>query len=588
LGINNKKIKIQKQKGITLIEVIVCVTIFAILSASIYGFFTTVLSGIIHYREKTVISSLADQYLEIAKNMPYSQIGTLSGNPHGTLADLANPISTTIAGINYQIYYAVSFVDDPADGTFLAGTDSAPRDYKHIKLYVKNISTDVTNSFLTTIAPKGLEGITEGGALSLEVFDAVGQPVPGAKVHITNNNITPNIDLTRTVDANGKWIEIGLPNDVSEYNVVAYKTDYSTDQTHPISLQNPNPTKPDATISDGQITQVSFFIDQLSNLTFKALTRSCGEIANTGLQVIGSKLIGTSPDVYKFNNTYTTDSAGQISLTNIEWDNYTPILTGTNYMIYGSSPIQQVSVLPNTTQNFNLILGPKTTNSLLVVVKDSSTNNPIEAAEVILQKDGNTFSGTTSGSVWSQQDWSDGSYEEINNIDTNTVPLGLRLTKVGSTYVSSGFLTSSAFDTGTNLTSYTTITWQPTSQDPSTEIKFQIATNNDNSTWNFLGPDGTDQTFYTVSGSTISNLQHNRYIKYKVFLSTTDDSKTPVLTGVNINYVSGCSTPGQVMFPGLEEASNYNVTVNMQGYQSQTIENINIEGYKVLQVLLSH
>lgn len=1082
------------QKGISLIEIIVCVAIFAILSVTIYGLFTSIIKGITYYREKSTISSLANQYIEIVRNMPYENVGTLEGNPHGLLADLPNPIELDVNGTDYQIYYAISYHDDPADGTILAGTDLAPNDYKQVKLYVKNINTGATNSFLTNVAPKGLEGMASGGALYLEVFDAVGQPVPGATIHITNTSIVPNIDLTRTADAGGNWIEVGLPNSANSYNVVASKSGYSVDRTYPVSVANPNPTKPDATISNGNVTQISFSIDKLSNLVFKTLNQSCAAIPGVGLAVRGSKIIGT-PNVLKFDNSYVSDSSGQVLLNNIEWDNYVPALTGESYMIYGSSPIQQVNILPDTSQNFSLILGPKTTNSLLTIVKDSSTGNAIEGARVDLQSstaptnynitalagangtispsgtmsvdsgDDRTFSitansgyaiqnvsvdgtnigavssytfhnvvadhaiyasftsntawlsswqyrkkitisnanvgsdlanfpvlikitadadmsqalangydirftdsggstllqyereswsggqgspvtanfwvkvptvrssvatniyiyygnssapdgqnagnvwnsnflgvwhmkdnaanktvvdstggdngtatantntktttgkingalsfngsndyvrmpsnvgnfslssnftiaawvnpaldssddviygntwtgygyllqitssnkvrfklsrsssrylgidssvlspgwhyitgtwngiipkifvdgvensatpisqgtvssittseitkigldttgaghyfkgpidevrvsnlarsadwinfeyhnvadagnnltfagqeaepdvytitattsangiitpsgtisvngdssqvfiitpsfgyhisdtivdggsagvanlytfsnvtddhtisatfqatvisggdvttGYTSGSTWGQQDWSGGSgqldfedptkyFADDGNIGINGVPSGLRLAKIGSDYVLSGTLTSSVFDTGTDLTSYTTLTWQPTSQDPATDIKFQIAANNDGLTWNYVGPDGTPASYYTVPGTTINNINNRRYIRYKVFMSTTDTSKTPVLTGININYVSGCSSPGQVMFPGLQQGPGYQATVSIDGYITQIISNINIDGYNVLQVLLNH
>ena len=1082
------------QKGISLIEVIVSVAIFTILSVSIYGVFTSIINGIVYYREKTTISSLADQYLEIVRNMPYSQIGTKEGNPNGPLADLPNANNIVVNAVNYQVYYAISYVDDPADGTILAGTDFSPNDYKQVKLYIKNVKTEKTNSFLTNASPKGLEGLASGGALYLSVFNAVGQPVPGATIRITNTSVVPNINLTRTVDANGNWIEVGLPNSANSYRVVASKGNYSTDQTYPISSQNPNPTKPDATISNGQVTQIGFFIDQKSDLVFKTLNQSCASMSGVGLVVRGSKIIGT-PNVLKFDNNYVSDSSGQISLNDIEWDTYAPELTGSSYMIYGSSPIQQASILPGTSQNFSLILGPKTTNSLLTVVKDSSTNNPIEGAKVDLQTsdapinytvtalaeaggsispsgdvlvnsgasktfsivadigyvvqnvyvdgssigavssytfsntlanhaisvsfapsiswlsgwqyrkkitisntnvgsdltnfpvlvkissdsnmssalatgydvrfadstgntilqyereswsggggsavtanfwvkvptvnhsspttiyvyygnssapdgqnvagvwdsnflgvwhmadnasnktvvdstggdngvaqantntktttgkidkaltfngssdyinmgsnvgsfslasnftvsawvnsaldssddiiygntwtdygymlsitsakkarfmlsrssskykgidssvlssgwhyitgvwngtspkifidglensqtaitrgtvdsittteitkigldttgdrhyfkgpidemrvsnlvrsadwikfeyhnisdsgnnlafasqetkintytitaaagaggavtpsgatlvnsgasqtfiitpnfgyyilgiavDGNavgaantyvfsnvtanhtisaTFSpiiisggyittGFTSGSIWSQQYWTGGSgqsdfvdstkyFEDDGNVSSGGTPSGLRLASIGNSYVSYGSLTSSTFDTGTDLTSYTTLTWQPTSQDPATSVKFQIAVNNDNLTWNYLGPDGTSNTYYMVPGTTINNLNNKRYVRYKVFLSTTDTSKTPVLTSVNINYVSGCFAPGQVMFAGLQYGRSYQATISLDGYQTQTISNIEVNGYDVLQVLLAH
>ena len=1087
-----------KNKGITLIEVVVCVAIFVILSVSIYGVFTSIINGITYYREKTTVSFLADQYLEIVRNMPYSQIGTIEGNPNGPLADLPNPINLTIDGHNYQIYYAVSYVDDPADGTALAGTDSAPNDYKQVKLYVKNVGTGEINSFLTNVSPKGLEGLVNGGALSLQVFNAVGQPVPGATIHITNTTVIPNIDLTRTTDAHGDWIEVGLPDSANSYHVTVSKSGYSADQTYSITTQNPNPTKPDATISNGQVTQISFSIDLVSNLVFSTLNQSCAPVSGIGLEVQGSKLIGTSPDVLKFDNSYISDSNGQVPLNNIEWDTYTPGLSSSSYMIYGSSPIQLATILPGTNQDFTFILGPKTDNSLLAIIKDSATGNPIQGAQVDLQSsaspvsykitasantngtispsgsiivssganqtlnitansgyiiqnvsvdgasvgavssytfsnvtsdhaivaifapsaswlsgwlyrkkitisnanvgsdltnfpvlvkisadsdmksalvtgydirfadssgntllpyereswsggngsavtanfwvkvptvshasvttiyvyygnssatdgqnavsvwessflgvwhmgdnagnktvidstggdngtakantstktttgkvagaltfngssdyvdlasnvggftlssnftisawvnpaldstddviygnnwnnqgymlridsankarfvlskdsshyngiessvlssgwhnivgtwngtspkilvdgidnsqtavtqntvssittsndttigvggagdnhyfkgpvdevrvsnsvrsvawigfeyhniadlgndltfasqetkitaytiaassgangtitpsgtvsvnsgasqtfiitpnygyyissitvDGNspgtnntyTFSnvtaghtisatfnaivisggyvntGFTSGSVWSQQSWAGGSgqanfldntkyFYDDGNVNVNTIPLGLRLAGIGSSYISNGSLESSIFNTGTDQTSYTTLNWQPTSQNPATSIKFQIAasnTNDENTTWNYLGPDGTSSTYYTVPGTTIANENNNRYTRYKVFLSTTDSSKTPVLTSVNINYVSGCFSPGQVMFAGLQAGKGYQATISMQGYQTQIIGPLSVNGYQVLQVSLSH
>jgi hypothetical protein len=291
-----------------------------------------------------------------------------------------------------------------------------------------------------------------------------------------------------------------------------------------------------------------------------------------------------------------------VPLTNIEWDNYTPALTGNSYMIFGSSPIQQINLLPNTTQSFNLILGPKTTNSLLVVVKDSSTGNPIEGATVALTNSNpvvNT-SESTGGSLWSQQYWNGGSgqaswsnttqyWADSGGVNTTTIPLAIRLASSGGhTLVNSAYLDSSTFDTGSSSTAYTTLTWQPTSQSSAATVKFQIATNNDNATWNFVGPDGTSNTYYTTPGASIGGTNsNNRYVRYRAFLSTTNNTQNPTLTSVGINYVSGCFTPGQVFFPGLASGGGYVVTTSMAGYTTKTVSGLNISGYQVLNVSLT-
>jgi len=592
---------IKKQSGFSLVESLVAIAIFAMLALVVYQAIFLVYKDAIANWENVTISSLARQYLENARNIPYAQVGTIQGNPHGSLPDFANPSTVVVSNTNYQIYFEVTFIDDPADGTIVLGTDFAPNDYKQVKLFVKNTTTNQITNFTTTVSPSGLENMASGGALSLSVIDAFGQPVAGATINITNNIINPTINLSRISDANGKWIEVGLPDSSNSYHVVVTKNGYSSDQTYPITGQNPNPTKPDATIANGQVTQISFAIDKTSTLTFNTLNQTCSAISGVPIEVKGAKIIGT-PNVLKYDNNFTSNGNGQVPINNLEWDNYTPALATNSYMIYGSSPIQQINVLPNTTQLFNLILGPKTTNSLLVIVKDSSTGNPIEGANVSLTNTSPVINmnGITGGSLWSQQYWNGGSgqanwndstkyWGDSGYISTTDIPLAIRLaTFNGKTIVNLGYLDSSTFDTGSNATTYTTLNWQPTSQDPAATVKFQIATNNDNTTWNFIGPDGTSGTYYTTPGGSIgSTNNNNRYIRYRAYLSTTDNTKNPTITSVGINYVSGCFTPGQVFFSGLTSGGGYNLTVTMAGYSSQTISSLNISGYQVLQVLLT-
>ena len=597
--------------GFTFIEIIVTVAILAILCSATYGFFTSMYNGIMYYRERVTVSALADQYLEIARNLPYAQIGTQKGSPNGPLPDSPSPLNITFNGINYRIYYTVNALHDPAD------TNVGVQDYKQVKLYIKNIFTETINSFVTTIAPISLASMGSGGVLSLQVINKTWQPVPGAAINITNTNITPNINLTRTAGNDGRWAEIGLPPD-SNYHIVATKNGYSTDKTYS-TTQYPGASNPDATVISGQVTQNTFIIDQLSNLVFYTLNQICQPIPAVGVNVQGAKLI--SPGVSKFNENYTSDSSGTIYPAStascgsscgagnccLEWDNYTPALTGPSYMVYGTSPVQSVDLLPNSSQNFNLILGPKTANSLLVVVKDVF-GNPIEGAEVRLTNTGLDYDETkyTGGSVWSQYDWSGGSgqtdwswpdryYQDDGNISSDVIPLALRLAPGSGPYNIFGSLISSAFDTGTNQTSYTTYTtlnWQATTEDQVTNVKFQIATsetNDENTVWTFTGPDGASGSYYEVPGTTINSANNNmQYIRYKAFLATNDPQKTPMLSNVSVNYVSGCPTPGQVMFSGLTADGNYTIVVSdaAHGYQTQTFNNVNISEYFILQVTL--
>lgn len=579
---------------------VVATAVFAMLSLGVISAFIALSRSVKVARQQTIVASLASHYLEVVKNLPYSQIGTLNGNPPGSLADQTNAINTTLEGKQFQIYYEVTYIDDPADGTILLGTDSAPNDYKQVKMFIKEAATGLSASFLASISPKGLENSSNSGALWLKVFNATGQSISGANFHIVNTLLNPNIVLDRQSDSSGNWIEVGLPASVNGYHVVVTKNGYSSDQTYPLTQANPNPTKPDATILSGQVTQVSFAIDLLSQLTVKTLSQTCQNLSGINLNIAGAKLIGTNPDAAKFNQNFTS-SDGQVVLNNLEWDTYTPtLLSGQNVMVYGTSPIAQISVLPGASQIFTMILGPVSSNSLLVIVKDSASGAALEGASVHLRKGGSVpqdYYATTGGSVWNQNDWtggpgqvnwtqSDRYFSDDANLDINSVPTGVRLKKISGRYAAAGNLESSAFDTGA-ASSFTTLTWQPTSQDAAATLKFQIATNNDNAAWNYKGPDGTSNTYYTVPGTSI-NSAHNgdRYARYKLYESTTDDKKTPVATSAQINYVSGCFTPGQVIFPILTAGNNYDLDVSLAGFLTKVINNLEIQDNQILEVLL--
>lgn len=600
-------------RGFTIIEVMVSLAVFVILASAFIAAYSALTASVKAAREKITLSALASQYLEVVRNLPYSQVGTVHGAPAGSLPDFAAPVAAAIGAYKYNIYYEVTWVDDPADKTATDG-DANPTDYKQVKMKVQNIVTGQITSFLTTVSPKGLEMPSNTGVLWIKVFDAAGNLLPDADIAITG--ISNGVSLSVQSDGNGQWQQLGLPPGVNGYHVAVSKgASYSTDQTYPITAQNPNPTKPDPTIVAGQVTQVSFQIDLLSNLTIKTLNDVCQPLNGIGVRAQGAKTIGTNPLVYKFNQIFTSGPAaypnGQINLNNIEWDTYTPTLTTStlqNYNIVGTSPIQKIDVLPGTSQTFTIILTAPSDNSLLVIVKDASTKAPLEGASLELHKGGSEpqdYFGNSGGSVWVQNDWSGGAgfadfassspdhyWQADPNIYVNNGSNNVELLKVGGEYItnSTSTLESSSFDTGTAASNFTTLEWEPPSQDVDTTLALQLAANNDNTTWNYVGPDGTAATFYTVPGSNVSAaLDSNRYIRYRAYLSTGNNKKTPILSSIKINYVSGCHTPGQYLFNNLTPSSGnaYTLTATLAGYQDQEITGVDIGGNGTIEILMS-
>jgi PKD repeat protein len=102
-------------------------------------------------------------------------------------------------------------------------------------------------------------------------------------------------------------------------------------------------------------------------------------------------------------------------------------------------------------------------------------------------------------------------------------------------YFKEGTFESCSYDCGSDAT-FGNISWEYSTLD-SAVVRFQVATNNDNSTWGFVGPDGTSSTFYETSGTALwSGHSGDRFIKYRAYLMSGSMGFTPELKSVTIFY----------------------------------------------------
>ncbi len=593
--------KIIKSKGFSLVETLVAISIFLIVSVAIYSGFTGILKTMTVVRVKGIMTNIANEQFEVVRNLSYQDVGTVLGIPSGIISQ-----SQTINrdGKDFTVETVVRNVDDPFDGTFNGNPhDSSPADMKIIELTI-SCSSCVDSispiSFTTKIAPKNLETASTNGALIIRVFDSSGVPVSSADINIINNSVNPKINLNDQTDINGILTIVDAPPSKNSYQIIVTKDGYSTDRTYATGVTgNPNPTKPNTSVLLQQITQISFIIDRTSKINIFTLNNQCVATPSFGFSISGSKLIGT-PNVYKYLNSFTTDTLGKKTLSSIEWDTYNISGADSVYDIIGTSPLLSLGVNPNIEQDLQIITAPKNGKRLLVVVRDSSTGLPLSDAIVKLTGP-NSYSKNivTNEGFLNQTDWKGGDGQEAfgyfnmysnsdGNIESIASPGNLSLKKVSGVYSSNGNLTSSIFDTGSS-SNFRQIIWNSASQPAQTgpkSVRVQIATSNcinagddypdcTTGTWNFVGPDGTSSTYYDSTNQNI-NAIHNekRYFRYKIYLSTLNTSYTPTISDISFTYTSACIPPGQVSFSSLV-SGNYTILVTKNGYKSMS-KNVSI------------
>jgi len=570
------------EKGFSLVEAIIGITLFLILTLSIYGAYTSLINVVRISRLKISATFLSNEQFEIIRNLSYADVGILGGLPAGRIQQ-----NQTISrdGAIFSVKTTIRNIDDPFDGT-IGGSpnDLSPADYKLVEL---EISCSLCPNFSplyfdTYVGPKSLEGASTNGALFVRVFDANGQPISQANVHIENNQAIPNFTIDDVTNNSGLLQVIDAPPGVEAYNITVSKQGYSQEKTYPTGgAGNLNPTKPNATVAVQQVTQISFAIDKTSVINVSTITETCSPVGNVSFSLTGSKLIGLDPNILKYSQYFITNDSGDTNINNLEWDTYNFILNDSGDYLIGAIPLIPLNLSPNVSQNLKLIVAPINPDALLVTVKDASAQLPLSGADVLLQKTGYSGALTTGRGFLNQTDWSGGAgqenfidplkyFDSDGNVDISNPAGELKLKKIGSVYNPSGYLISSTFDTG-SASNFYQILWQPEDQPPETgqnPIKFQIATNNDKTTWNFLGPDGTANTFYTLSNTNINSIHNgNRYLRYKVFLQTANTNFTPNLGQMSFAFSSQCVPSGQVMFSGLD-SGDYNLTVSKTGYQT--------------------
>jgi len=120
-------------------------------------------------------------------------------------------------------------------------------------------------------------------------------------------------------------------------------------------------------------------------------------------------------------------------------------------------------------------------------------------------------------------------------------------TYIYSKTVGSGVFTSTTFDSGdTPLeTHWQSLSWTRANQPSGSSIRFQLASNNDNTTWTYKGPDGTAGSYYSnpVGEAIWTGHQGDRFLRFRAYFNTTS-SLGPVLDRVEITYDHTPAKPG--------------------------------------------
>lgn len=423
--------------GFTLIEVVVATFILGTVVAGMFGLFLLTARGAQTGERRIVAVALANEKIETVRNLPYRSVGTVGGVPSGAIVP-EETISRN--GQTYTVRTDIRYVDDPYDGSLDGavqeedeevtvchkpgtpaeqtlviggsaldahiahgdttgpcgaqgeGTESGDEnnaDYKQVRVAVSWPSRyDLSPVLLITyVAPQGIEGGELGGTLDFHAFDATGEAVAGATVVIVNDDVDPPITITTQTNAEGRVVLPGLPAATDSYEIAVSKAGFTEEQTYDAS-SNFFPLAEYAHFSMlvKQVTQKTFFIDQVATLTVHTVDEEATMIPNIAYTVRGTKTIaltGAGAPIYKVDEAAQTSATGERVHGGLPWDTYEFSLSGTapEYDIKETSTVLPLVISPGQDLDLTVTLVPHTPHSLQAAVVDSS-GMPIDNATV--------------------------------------------------------------------------------------------------------------------------------------------------------------------------------------------------------------
>ena len=397
----------QNESGYTLVELLVVITVLAVLSLGAFDLFISLLHSAIIGTRQAVASTLATNQMEYLKSLPYDNLA-VAGGPIIASTTIPATVTKKVNGDTYTITTSISYVDNAYDGcgsyptqalkqqycrdypppAGAPATDTNPADYKDLNVTVKDKSGLQLAALDTQVAALVAETASSTGALFVYVIDSSGNPVSGATVNVTNSSVSPAVNVSDTTDENGIVIFYDLPPSSPNYK---YQISGSDSGYSSLTTIAPNGALQPTYSSQNLITQSSSYVtltlkqEGSNSLVLETTDTSGSPLPNAKIYVKGGykKYTATSDTTYYYDTLSpsdtrpVTDSNGLAALTNLVPGSYyfcgdqgatSCSVGGTTYYLAaavpygGSNPLQPIIVPtydpsnpPATTYSYNSV-----------------------------------------------------------------------------------------------------------------------------------------------------------------------------------------------------------------------------------------
>lgn len=391
-----RKIKTDKLAGFTLVEILTVLFIFSVVSVTFYSVFTSGSRYIIESKSRLGALALANEKMEIIRNLEYDDIGTVDGEVEGDILQNEEVVEN---GRKFNVNTLVEYADDPYDG--LAYSDTIWfEDYKQVTITI-SWSQGVSSSpvkLVSRFVPHGVEKENPtDGILSINVFskepEGVSEPLSGSTVHVVNSEIGLNTSKNTDADGNATFMGSNIRDSIQKYEITLTKSGYETISTLPPYPDTAyNPTDVHASVVTGSVNITNIFQNKLADLEIDTVDFLNESVPDIDFHIKGGRKMGTTissnDPVYNLDEDGETGSDGKKSYDDVSPGQYeiSASLGSTNYELIGMDPVSPFNLLSSSPQTVKIKLADKSVTSILVIVTGTDSA-PVTGANVQLKNE---------------------------------------------------------------------------------------------------------------------------------------------------------------------------------------------------------
>jgi len=393
-----KKKMMKTKRGATLIEALVFLFVFSVITMAFYSTWSLATQYITLSKNRLVASALATEKMEVIRNLAFEDIAHTTGFPAG---NLLQDEDVTRSGGTYHVHTQIANRDDSFDGT-VSDTDTDFIDYKDVKITVSWGTAGQSVSAVSRFVPAGIEQSAAGlGILVVNVTSDKdgGALVSGASVRVQNTTL--GYDETNTTDSMGRLMLVGIPEAIKEYVVTVSKGGYETVSTMaPYPTSSYTPTHEHASVVELAINTANIYQNELAELTVRTEDALNADAPAIDFHLKGGRTLGTDatdPTIKIYNTDVheATDGSGEKDYGDVSPGPYYFLLEEANTEIIGMDKAAEhpaapddayweFTVAPDEIATVTVKVSPDTTTSALFKVQKDTDGKPISGASVHL------------------------------------------------------------------------------------------------------------------------------------------------------------------------------------------------------------